>query len=102
METISLIVAAAQNRVIGRQGVLPWYFPADLKKFKERTIGKPVIMGRTTFQSIGAPLPNRPNIILTASPTFKAPGCIVVHSVAEALEAAKMRTAEIMVIGGGS
>ena len=98
---ISLIAAAAKNRVIGHQNVLPWYIPADLKRFREETTGKPVIMGRATHHSIEGPLPDRPDIILTATKNFRAPGCIVVNSVSDALKAAG-EVEEVMVIGGGS
>ena len=99
--TISLIAAIDRNRVIGKDNSLPWKLPADMKRFKELTKGKPVIMGRTTFESIGKPLPNRINIILTRDKNFKAEGCVVVHSVGDALKAAKGHE-EIMVIGGAN
>ena len=96
---ISLIVSMGRNRVIGRNNKIPWYLPADLKRFKQLTTGKPIIMGRKTFESIGRPLPNRTNIIVTHDANYKAEGCIVVHSVEEALKAAE-GSEEIMVIGG--
>lgn|SRR3989338_4176521 len=99
--TISLIAAIDRNRVIGKDNSLPWKLPADMKRFKELTKGKPVIMGRATFESIGKPLPNRINIILTRDKNFKAEGCVVVHSVGDALKAAKGHE-EIMVIGGAN
>lgn len=96
---ISFVAAMGKNKVIGRNNSLPWTMPADMKRFKELTMGKPVIMGRKTFESIGAPLPKRTNIIITRAQDYKAEGCIVVHSADEALNAAK-NTKEAMVIGG--
>ncbi|MBI2660143.1 dihydrofolate reductase [Candidatus Woesearchaeota archaeon] len=97
---ISLIAAMGKNNVIGKDNSLPWKLPADMKRFKELTIGKPVVMGRKTFESIGKPLPDRKNIILTRGKDYKADGCIVVHSAGEALKAA-MGSKEIMIAGGG-
>ncbi|MBI2541424.1 type 3 dihydrofolate reductase [Candidatus Woesearchaeota archaeon] len=97
---ISLIAAMGRNRVIGKDSSLPWKLPEDMKRFKELTLNKPVVMGRKTFESIGKPLPNRKNIILTKDKNYKKEGCIVVHSAEEALNAAK-ENEEIMVIGGG-
>lgn len=99
MSTISLIVAMGTNRVIGRDNQLPWRMPADMRRFRETTMGKAVVMGRRTYNSIGKPLAGRHNIVLTRDGTFEAEGCTVVHSIAEALEAAG--EGEIMVIGGG-
>ena len=96
---ISLIAALGRNRVIGKDNSLPWKLPADMKRFKELTTGKPVVVGRKTFESIGKALPNRKNIILTRDKDFKANGCIVVYSVDEALRACKEDN-ELMVIGG--
>lgn len=90
-----------KNRVIGRKNALPWYLPADLQHFKKLTVGKPIIMGSTTFASIGKPLPDRINIVLTRDPALVAEGYVVVHSVEEALHAAQ-RHDEIMVIGGAN
>ena len=101
---ISLIVAAAENGVIGRQGQMPWHLPADLKHFKALTLGHPVVMGRRTFESIGRPLPGRANIVLTAHPTWPAPaGVLVAHSLPEALALAATQPGgdEICIIGGG-
>jgi len=97
--TISLIVAASRNGVIGRNGALPWHLPDDLRQFKRLTLGKPVIMGRRTWESIGRPLPQRRNIVLTRDPGFRAGGCEVAHSVSEAL-ALVAGAEEAMVIGG--
>ena len=96
---ISLIAAVGKNNVIGADNKLPWKLSADLKRFRQITSGKPVIMGRKTFESIGRPLPNRINIIITRDKNYKADSCIVVHSAEEALNAAK-ENEEIMVIGG--
>lgn len=100
MATISLVAAMDKNRVIGnKDNTLPWHLPADLKRFKSITLGKPIIMGRKTFESIGKPLPERTNIIITRNEKYEAPGCIVVHSPDEAIKAAG-DAPEIMVIGG--
>jgi dihydrofolate reductase len=96
---ISLIVAAAENGVIGRGGQLPWRQPTDLKTFRRLTLDKPVIMGRKTFQSIGRPLDRRVNIVVTRDPAFRAEGVIVVGSLSAALAAAG-DVPEIMIIGG--
>ena len=90
-----------RNRLIGAENRLPWHLPADLRHFKQVTMGKPVLMGRKTFKSLGRPLPGRHNIIITREPGFVAEGCTVVHSVDEAL-AAGSRNPEVMVIGGAS
>ncbi len=100
MPTISLIVAHASNRVIGRDGEMPWYLPADLRHFKQTTMGKPIVMGRKTFDAIGKPLPGRANIVVTRDKAWTAEGVTVVHSLDEAYAAAG-EVEEIMVIGGG-
>lgn len=82
---ISLIVAASRNGVIGANNKLPWKLPADLKRFKQLTMGHPILMGRKTFESIGKPLPGRTNIVITRQKGFKCCGTTVVHSVEEAL-----------------
>ena len=97
---ISLIVAASTNNVIGVQGSLPWHLPADLKRFKSLTMGKPIVMGRRTFESIGRPLPGRRNIIITRQTDYPAAGCDIVSSV-DAAVAAAADGDEVMVIGGG-
>ncbi len=98
---ISLIVAIAQNGVIGRDNQLIWHLPDDLKQFKRLTTGHPIIMGRKTFESIGKPLPNRTSIVVTRSKNWTFEGVVVVNSVAEALEAARQTgTDEAFVIGG--
>ena len=96
---ISFIVAKARNGVIGDNNQLPWRLPADLKHFKAVTLGKPVLMGRKTFESIGKPLPQRTNIVVTRDAAYQAEGCVVVHSIDAALAAAK-DAEEVMVIGG--
>jgi dihydrofolate reductase len=98
---ISMIVAMARNGVIGSNGALPWHLPADLKRFKTLTMGHPLLMGRKTHESIGRPLPGRTNIILTSDPSYRAAGCLVEHSVADALARAD-DAAELFVIGGAS
>lgn len=98
---ISLVVAMDRNRLIGNDGKLPWRLPADLKQFKARTMGKPIIMGRRTHESIGRPLPGRHNIVLTRQRQYSAPGCTVAHSIPQALEAAG-DAEEAMVIGGSA
>jgi len=104
MTLISAIVAMSENRVIGRDNALPWHISADLKRFKALTLGKPVVMGRKTYESIGKPLPGRPNIIISRS-GFQADGVKVYGSVFEALSEARILAGlqnldEIMVIGG--
>lgn len=96
---ISLIVAHDQNRVIGHENKLPWYLPGDLKYFKEQTMGKPMIMGRKTFESIGKPLPGRRNIVVTRNVGFQHEGIEVATSVEEAIKLAG-NVEEIMIIGG--
>lgn len=96
---ISLIAAMGRNRIIGANNALPWSMPADLKHFRDLTRGKPVIMGRKTFESIGHPLPDRINIIITRDMGYQAERCVVVHDIDAALAAAG-DTEEIMVIGG--
>ena len=98
---ISLVVAMAQNRVIGRANGLPWHLPEDLKFFKRITMGKPILMGRKTHESIGRPLPGRINIVVTGNPHYQATGCMVVNSVQAALAVAEP-AAEVMIIGGAT
>lgn len=101
-DMISAIVAVASNGVIGDTGTIPWYLPADLRHFKDITVGHPVIMGRTTYQSIvarlGHSLPERQNIVMTRDSSFQAPDAVVVHSFDEALLAAT--SPDVYVIGG--
>ena len=98
---LSLIAALAHNRVIGRDNQLPWRLSADLKHFKALTMGKPVVMGRKTFESIGKPLPGRTNIVLTRDREFQAQGCVVVHDIEQALQVVGDRE-EAMVMGGAN
>jgi dihydrofolate reductase len=86
MPLISLVVGMARNHVIGRDNALPWRLPADLTHFKAVTWGKPILMGRKTFESIGKPLPGRANLVLTRDRGWRVEGVIVVHSLDEALE----------------
>jgi dihydrofolate reductase len=96
---ITLIVAASANDVIGADGQLPWRLSGDLRHFKRLTMGKPIIMGRLTWESIGRPLPGRQNIVITRNPDYVAEGCDVVTSPAAALKAAG-NVDEVMIIGG--
>ncbi|MBT8360734.1 MAG: dihydrofolate reductase [Desulfobacterales bacterium] len=98
-ETI-IIVAIAQNGVIGREGKLPWHLPSDLQHFKKTTLGYPLIMGRKTFDSIGKPLPGRDNIVLTRDKSRSFPGCITMHSLDDAFEYCTGED-KVFVIGGG-
>lgn len=82
---IALVAALTRNRVIGRDGGMPWHLPADLRHFRRLTRGQTVVMGRKTYASIGRPLPDRVNIVVTRDRQFAAPGCEVVHSVAALL-----------------
>lgn len=97
---ISLIVAAAMNNVIGRDGGLPWHISEDLKRFKQLTVGKPIIMGRLTHESIGKPLPDRRNIVISSQQDLTIDGCEVVTTPEDALKLAGAAE-EVMVIGGG-
>lgn len=97
----SIIVAMGRNRVIGQDNQLPWLLPADLIFFKATTMGKPIIMGRKTFESIGRALPGRTNIVITRNKNWSAEGVKVVHSLAKAIKlAGKEKTDEAMIIGG--
>jgi len=97
-QELVLICARAANGTIGHDGKLPWRLPADLRRFKALTMGKPMIMGRKTFESFPAPLPGRRHIVLTRDPGWRAEGAEVVHTVSEALSLAG--EGEVMVIGG--
>jgi dihydrofolate reductase len=100
---ISILVAMAKNRVIGRNNALPWQLPPDLKRFKELTMGHHIVMGRKTYESIGRPLPGRTSVIITRQPDYQVPGAIVVASIDQALKvcsAGKEVDQEIFVIGG--
>lgn len=102
---IAFVVAMARNRAIGLNNQMPWYLPDELQYFKRVTMGKPVVMGRNTFESIGRPLPGRPNIVITRNADYAAAGITVVNSLAAALETAQAlltpEQQEVMVIGGG-
>jgi len=97
---VSLIAALSRNQVIGIENRLPWHIPADLKFFKRTTLGKPVIMGRKTYESIGKPLPGRLNLVVTRDRTYQPAGVTVVYSLEEAIAQGRARSAEVMVIGG--
>lgn len=98
-----MIVAVDETRAIGKDNKLLWHIPEDLKRFKELTTGHAVIMGENTYRSIGRPLPNRKNIVMTMSADLELPGCLVVHSIEEALQLAKEEEMEeVFVIGGAS
>ncbi|QWZ84304.1 type 3 dihydrofolate reductase [Aeromonas sp. FDAARGOS 1404] len=99
---ISMIAAMAHDRVIGKDNQMPWHMPADLAHFKRVTLGKPVLMGRKTFESIGRPLPGRRNLVISRNPDYQAEGIEVVGSVEAALALlAGSSVEELMVIGGG-
>jgi dihydrofolate reductase len=100
---LGVIVAVAANGVVGRDNALPWHLPEDLRYFKRMTMGKPVVMGRRTFQSIGRPLPGRRNLVISRDPDFRAEGVTVLPSLEAALDLAGElveRDGEVMVIGG--
>ncbi|WP_374351586.1 type 3 dihydrofolate reductase [Chitinimonas sp.] len=98
---LSLIAALARNHTVGINNALPWHLPDDLKYFKATTTGKPIIMGRKTYDSIGRPLPGRHNIVVTRDANWQADGVTVVHSVADALAAAG-DVPEVFLIGGAT
>lgn len=105
MIRLAIIVAAAENGVIGRNNALPWHLPEDLRYFKRVTMGKPIVMGRKTFESIGRPLPGRTNIVISRNPDFLAEGVKVVASLDDALALADNiahidGAREVVVIGG--
>ena len=97
---VAIVVAMSENRVIGRRNALPWRLPADLRHFRRITLGKPVLMGRKTFESIGHALEGRTNIVISRDPQFQASGCLLASSLDEALT--RPGEDEIMVIGGAS
>lgn len=101
MTRFSLIVAMDDNRLIGSNNGLPWHLPADLAYFKRTTMGKPIIMGRKTFESIGKSLPGRRNIVVTRDPNFTAEGCEIANSIDAAIDLCRQDN-EIMLIGGAS
>ncbi|GAC1334270.1 MAG: dihydrofolate reductase [Beijerinckiaceae bacterium] len=102
---LAFVVAVAKNGVIGRNGGLPWRLPSDLKHFRALTLGKPIVMGRRTWDSIGRPLPGRETIVVTRDPDFRVDGAHVAHTIETALAlaadyAARLQTDEIMIVGG--
>ncbi len=97
---ISIIAAVDETNTIGWSNDLPWRLPPDLKRFKQITMGKPIIMGRKTHESLGRPLPGRKNIVITSDKNYIAPGCEVAHSIDQALKLAG-EAEEVLVIGGG-
>jgi dihydrofolate reductase len=106
LPTLTMVVAVAENGVIGREGGLPWRLSGDLKRFKADTIGKPVIMGRKTFVSIGKPLPGRTNIVVTRDPDFHPEGVTIAATPEDAVDKARQAASQtgvddIAVIGGG-
>lgn len=109
MIQVSMIAAMANNRVIGADNKMPWHLPADLKHFKKVTLGKPIIMGRKTYLSIGRALPGRLNIVVSSDPSYELVDATVVNSCEQAIEVAEKHCAseqgapaEVMIIGGGT
>jgi dihydrofolate reductase len=103
--TVAFVLARAENGVIGNKGGLPWRLPGDLRRFKALTMGKPVIMGRKTYEGIGGPLPGRDNVVVSRDPTYRPPGVFTAAGLETALELARRLAderdvKEIMVIGG--
>ena len=96
---ITLVAAMARNRAIGLEGAMPWHLPRELRHFKEITMGKPIVMGRKTWESIGRVLPGRQNIVVTRNPDYVVEGCDLAESLEAAVNVA--RGAEVMIIGGG-
>ncbi len=98
-QIVTVIAAIAKNNALGKDNELIWYLPADLKRFKKTTTGHHIIMGRNTYESIGKPLPNRTTVIITKNTNYKVDGCIIVHSLDEALEISKQDETPF-IIGG--
>jgi dihydrofolate reductase len=98
---ISVIVAMSENRVIGREGRLPWHLPADLKRFRTLTMGHPILMGRKTFESIGRVLPGRVNFVITRQKDYRIEGAKTVGSLQAALDQCRLFASECFIIGGG-
>lgn len=96
---LSLICATSQNGIIGRDGKIPWHLSADLRRFKRLTMGHHIIMGRKTYQSIGRPLPGRTNVVVTHQPNFQADGCLIAHSLEEAISLCQ-NDDEVFITGG--
>lgn len=99
---ISLIVAMASNRAIGLNNQMPWHLSADLKRFKQITMGHPIIMGRLTFEAIGRPLPGRTNIIVSRNPSYQQEGYVIVDSIEAAINHGCRLADEVFVIGGAT
>lgn len=99
---IVIIAAIAQKNALGKNNELIWHLPADLKRFKQQTSGHPIVMGRKTFESLGRPLPNRTNIVITRSKTFQCEGIIVTNSLEDAIKTAKKINEKIYIIGGAT
>ena len=97
---VTIIAAIAENNALGKDNQLIWYLPADLKRFKKTTLNHVVIMGRKTYESLGKPLPNRSNILITRDKNYKAEGCVVVNSLKEALETAAKEDENPFILGG--
>ena len=97
---VTAVAALALDGVIGKDNAVPWRLPADLRRFRALTIGRVVVMGRRTYQSIGKPLAKRTNVVLTRDGSFAAPGCVVARSVDEAVEIARREGTDLAVIGG--
>ena len=99
---ISISVAVAKNNVIGNKNTLPWHLPADLARFRKLTLNKSIIMGRKTYESIGKPLPGRTMVVITNQQDYQPDGCLVVHSIADAIDLVETRgETEAFIIGGG-
>lgn len=99
---ISLIVAMASNRSIGLNNQMPWHLSADLKRFKQITMGHPIIMGRLTYEAIGRPLPGRTNIIVSRNQVYEQEGCVVVDSVEAAIQHGCRLADKVFIIGGAT
>lgn len=97
---ITIIAAVAENNALGKDNQLIWHLPADLKRFKKVTSGHCVIMGRKTYESLGKPLPNRTNIVITRNTTYKAEGCLITNSLNQAIELAKKEDSNPFILGG--
>ncbi|MBT8058602.1 MAG: dihydrofolate reductase [Gammaproteobacteria bacterium] len=98
-KSVTIIAAMGRNRAIGRDGRMPWHLPGELRHFKQTTMGKPIVMGRKTWESIGRALPGRQNVVVTRNGRYRADGAEVAAGLDEAIEAA--RGDEVMIIGGG-
>jgi dihydrofolate reductase len=99
---VTIIAAIAENNALGKDNQLIWHLPADLKRFKKTTLNHVVIMGRKTFESLGKPLPNRSNILITRDKNYKAEGCVVVNSLKEALKVALKSDENPFILGGAA